>query len=551
MAVLDTVEPFPDVDIWSLLFEHQKAFPKDKTIYIDAATSRSKTFAEVKDEAAKFGTTLILEWQWEKDDVLAICTTNSIDVPALIWGTQYAAGVVAPLNPASTVEELTRQLIKTGARAMCTQPEFLGKAKSAALAAGMNPTQIFMIGCSDTLELDAGVRTFSEMCTAQRLILPRPPIEHPGERLAFLVFSSGTTGLPKAVKLTHRNVVSSLLMLSSAETELSFNGGPNNQGDCLLGFLPFFHVLGLMALVHLTLYKGLRLVVMQKFTLSGFCQAVQDYKITYAHVVPPVVLQLSKSSIVDEYDLSSIRMLACGAAPLSKELIASLWQRLSIKVVQGYGLSETCGGTHMQTWYEWQTKAGTIGRLLAHQTAKLISESGQKVPIGMTGELCIKGPNIFAGYLDDPQATAQCFTASGYFRTGDIGYQDESGNFYITDRLKELIKYNGFQVPPAELESILLGHSRVVDACVVAVDDHEHATQLPLACVVLRVGEGANKETANEIKEWVDSKVPHYKKLRGGVLFVKEVPRSATGKILRSLMKQEVRRQATQIKSRL
>jgi 4-coumarate--CoA ligase len=280
---------------------------------------------------------------------------------------------------------------------------------------------------------------------------------------------------------------------------------------------------------------------MSKFGLEKFCSHIQEHRITFAYVVPPVVLQLGKSPLVSKYDLSSIRMLNSGAAPLTKELVEALYSRLKIPIKQGYGLSETSPTTHSQPWQTWRTQIGSVGRLLPNQIAKYMSPEETEVAAGQTGELWLKGPNIFLGYLNNPAGTKNALTEDGYFKTGDVGYQDENGNFYITDRVKELIKYKGFQVPPAELEGILVSHPDIDDVAVIGVEDHAQATEVPRAYVVPKKGVEGGKETEKRIVDWLSAKVASHKKLRGGVRFVDEVPKSATGKILRRVLKEQAK----------
>ena len=279
------------------------------------------------------------------------------------------------------------------------------------------------------------------------------------------------------------------------------------------------------------------IVVMPKFDIKGFCKIVQDYKITFVYVVPPVVLLLSKHPAVEKYDLSSIRMMNSGAAPLTKELVEALYKRLKIPVKQGYGLSETSPTTHTQPWEDWNKTIGAVGTLLPNQTAKYMSPDEKEVPAGQTGELWIKGPNIFKGYLNNPEMTAHALTLDGYFKTGDVGHQDENGNFYITDRVKELIKYKGFQVPPAEVEGILIGHPSVSDVAVIGIYNKDQATEVPRAYIVPANGFGKGEKEAQEIIEWLNQKVASHKRLRGGVRFVDEIPKSVSGKILRRMLK--------------
>jgi 4-coumarate--CoA ligase len=277
---------------------------------------------------------------------------------------------------------------------------------------------------------------------------------------------------------------------------------------------------------------------MPKFDLESFCKHIQNYSITFAYVVPPVVLMLGKSPIVDKYDLSSLRMMNSGAAPLTRDLVDAVYKRLKIPIKQGYGLSETSPTTHTQPWEDWNKTIGSVGRLLPNQVAKYMSEDGKEVPAGQTGELWLKGPNVFLGYLNNPEGTRNAKTEDGYFKTGDVGHQDETGNFYITDRVKELIKYKGFQVPPAELEGILASHNEIDDVAVIGIYNKDQATEVPRAYVVLKKGVKADKEMEKRIVGWLAAKVASHKRLRGGVRFIDEIPKSASGKILRRLLKE-------------
>jgi acyl-CoA synthetase (AMP-forming)/AMP-acid ligase II len=293
--------------------------------------------------------------------------------------------------------------------------------------------------------------------------------------------------------------------------------------------------------VHFSLYVGVEVIVMPKFDLEKYCATVERKKATWAAVVPPIVLLLGKSPIVDKYDLSSLRLVNSGAAPLTKELVSIVRKRLSVPVRQGYGLSETSPATHQQTWESKGHPIGSIGPLLGNQVSKFVSPDGVEVPDGEVGEMWVKGPNVFKGYLNNPAKTREALSPDGYFKTGDIGYQDGEGNVFITDRSKELIKYNAFQVAPAELEGILMAHPKVADAAVVGVQDESRATEVPRAYVVIAAGVERSRETALEIEEWIKTKVANHKYLRGGVRFIDAVPKSAAGKILRSQVRELVK----------
>ncbi|KAF9885666.1 hypothetical protein FE257_012648 [Aspergillus nanangensis] len=538
----------PDVDLWTFLFDRKdKQFPDDKVIYQDADTQRSYTYQGVKEAALSFGQGLKAMYNWRKGDVLALYTPNSIDTPVVMWGAHWAGGVVSPANPAYTVEELVFQLKTAGAKALVTQLQFLPAASEAAKQVGIPESHIILIG--DERDPQSKIKHFTSVRNISRATRYRKTKIDPAKDLAFLVFSSGTTGIPKGVMLSHRNIVANNLQLAAGEAKkLAWDGGVDGKGDKVLAFLPFFHIYGLTCLVHQTLYQGYQLVVMQKFDLEKWCAHVQNYGITFSYVVPPVVLLLGKHPIVDKYNLSSLRMMNSGAAPLTQELVEAVYARIKVGIKQGYGLSETSPTTHTQPWEEWQTSIGSVGKLLPNMEAKYMTmpEDGSEpveVPAGQVGELYMRGPNVFLGYHNNPAATAECLSADGWFRTGDVGYQDEKKNFYITDRVKELIKYKGFQVAPAELEGILVDNEAIDDVAVIGVESKAHGTEVPLAFVVRSSqsnasGVSAETEAAN-IAQWLEGKVAHYKRLRGGVRFVNEIPKSASGKILRRLLKKQ------------
>ncbi|KAF1815880.1 acetyl-CoA synthetase-like protein [Eremomyces bilateralis CBS 781.70] len=550
MPVESSYPPFevPTSDLWTFLFERkEKPYGDDKLLYIDPSTKRGYTYAQCKDAAKEFGMGLKALWDWEKGDVLALYTPNCIDTPAIMWGCHWAGGVLSPANPAYTVDELAFQLKDSGARALVTQLPFIENAKAAAKKAGIPEDMVILMGDAR----DSGrTKHFTSVRNISRATRYRKTKIQADKDLAFLVYSSGTMGYPKGVMLTHTNIVSNILMIKAGESgNLKTSGGPDGQGDKILAFLPFFHIYGLTCLIHQSMYSGITLVVMEKFELERFCQIVQEYKISFVYMVPPIVLALSKHPIVDKYDLSSIRMINSGAAPLTHDIVDAVYKRLKVPIKQGYGLSETSPTTHTQPWEDWNRKLGSVGRLLPNQTAKYMDETGTKeVPAGTPGELWIKGPNIFKGYLNKPELTAEAIAADGYFKTGDVGYVDDEGNFYITDRVKELIKYKGFQVAPAELEGTLTSNDMIQDAGVIGVYDASQATELPIAFVVPAAGVEPSKDTEQKIVKWLEGKVAPHKRLRGGVRFVEEIPKSASGKILRRILKEQLAKEGPKSK---
>ena len=436
-----------------------------------------------------------------------------------------------------TAEELAFQLKDAGAKALVTQKPLLTVALDAAKAAGIPEDMVILMG--DERDQTGKIKHFTSIRNMAGTNRYRRT-KRKSSDLAFLAYSSGTTGLPKGVMLSHGNIVSNVLMLMSGEEQnLTWNGNADGTGDRVIGFLPFFHIYGLTCLLHQCIMVGWTLVVLSKYDIETFCRVIQDHRITFAYVVPPVVLQIAKHPVVSKYDVSSLRMMNSGAAPLTKELVEQLYARINVPVKQGYGLSETSPTTHTQPWNLWKTTIGSVGRMLPNQTAKYMSEDEKEVPIGQVGELWIKGPNVFQGYLNNAEGTKNAITPDGFFKTGDVGYQDKEGNFFITDRVKELIKYKGFQVPPAELEGLLLSHPKISDVAVLGLHSEEQATEVPSAFVVPAKGVEGSKQTAAELADWLAQRVASHKRLRGGVKFVDEIPKSASGKILRRVLKRQ------------
>jgi len=499
-------------------------------IYRAVDSDRHYTFAQVKAAATAFGEGLRNLWDWQRGDVIALFSPNDVDYPAVIYGTFFAGGTVTPANPAYSADELTFQLTNSDAKAVITTRQFLQTAVKAAKQAGIPQDRVILLGAqrdeTHCIKHWTNIRKTSGALRYKRRKM------HPENEIAFLAYSSGTTGLPKGVMLSHKNIVADVLMIQGSVGKWYKSGQ-----DKFLGVLPFFHIYGLTGLVHQMLYRGIELLVMPAFNLDVFLRTIQDHKITFVYVAPPVIVRLARDSVVDNYDLSSIRMITCGAAPLTKELVDTVHKRLNIKINQAYGLSETSPMTHTQPWDEWYSSVGSVGKMFPNMTAMYMSPEGKELGPGEVGELWLKGPNVFKGYLKNPEATKDCTTAEGFFKTGDVGYQDENHNFYITDRVKELIKYKGFQVAPAELEGKLMDHPNVNDVAVIGIQDEEQHTEVPRAYVVATSGN--EKQDADEIVKWTAERVASHKRLRGGVVFIDEIPKSASGKILRRILKEK------------
>ncbi|EXJ95302.1 hypothetical protein A1O1_00422 [Capronia coronata CBS 617.96] len=525
----------PNVDLWGLMFEQPRDFSDSQVIYRSVDATRQYTWKDVREAATAFGGGLRNLWDWQKGDVLNIFAPNDVDFAAIVYGVFYAGGIVSPANPAYSAEELSFQLTNSGSKAIVTTTDFLATALKAAKQSNIPQDRVILLG--NGRDASHGIKHWTSIrkTSGSSRYLGRKMDSD--KDLAFLVYSSGTTGLPKGVMLSHRNIVADVLMVKGAVGKWYSSGR-----DKILGVLPFFHIYGLTGLVHQPLHRGIELVVMPAFNLEVFLRAIEEHKITFIYVAPPVIVRLARDKVVDRYDLSSIRMITSGAAPLTRELVDALHKRLDIKINQAYGLSETSPMTHTQPWDEWYSSVGSVGKMFPNMTAKYISPDGQEVGPGETGELYLSGPNIFKGYWKNEMATKDAMTPDGYFKTGDVGYQDQDHNFYITDRVKELIKYKGFQVAPAELEGKLMDHPGINDVAVIGVNDEQQHTEVPRAYVVAAEGK-TTKQDAEEIVTWFAGKVANHKRLRGGVRFIDEIPKSAAGKILRRVLKEKAKQE--------
>jgi len=322
--------------------------------------------------------------------------------------------------------------------------------------------------------------------------------------------------------LTHYNLVANLCQMDGLDYFC--------ESDTLICVLPLFHIYGLVVILNMGLHMGATIVMMARFELEDFLQAARDYEVSLAHLVPPIVLALSKNPIVDKYQLPKLKTIFSGAAPLGEELTRACMQRLNCDIRQGYGMTETSPVTHSSPSRPEHTKFGSVGFAAPNTECKILDlATGIALGTRQEGELCVRGPQVMKGYLNRPEATAQTIDSERWLHTGDIAYVDEDGHFFIVDRAKELIKYKGFQVPPAELEAILLTHPCVADAAVIPYPDDE-AGELPKAFIVLRA-----PAQAEDILKFVSDRVAPCKKIRL-VEFIDQIPKSASGKILRRVL---------------
>jgi acyl-CoA synthetase (AMP-forming)/AMP-acid ligase II len=491
-----------------------------KKALIDGITGESLTFDDITSSVRKVARGL-LDVGFKKGEVFCIFCPNIIYYPVIFHGVLLAGGVVTTANPLYTAEELEHQLTDSGAKYMITIPLFVDKAREAMKNAKLDEKNLYVFG--DV----AGTKSFLSLVLNDGQV---PALDvNIKKDIAVLPYSSGTTGMPKGVCLSHYNLVANLQQFRPLE---STHFKPD---EVLVGVLPFFHIYGMVAVLNLGLISGVTTVVVPRFDMEKFLQLVQQYKISWAHLVPPIVLGLAKHPIVANYDISSLRSIVSAAAPLGKQLQEELCQKLKVNIRQGYGMTELSPVTHIVPIDAM--RLGSVGLLVPNCEVKIIDvDTNQSVGVGKAGEICIRGPNVMLGYLNNQIATEDTIDKDGFIHTGDIGMVDEDGYYYIVDRLKELIKYNGYQVPPAELEALLITHEAIADAAVIGVPDEE-AGELPKGYVVLKPGKTVAPE---ELSTWLEQHVAPYKKLRGGIEFVESIPKSASGKILRRLLKEKL-----------
>lgn len=500
----------PDVSLTEFVFSRADELA-DKAALIEGTTGRVITFSQLLQSVRRVAASLTARG-FRKGDVFGILSPNLPEFAIVFHGVAMIGGIVTPINPFYTDNEIAHQLEDAGARFLITVPQFMDKAREAAREAKIE--ELFVIGEAE------GATPFSSLIETDG---PVPDVEiNPAEDLVVLPYSSGTTGLPKGVMLTHRNLVANLCQMDGLDYF--------TKDDTLVCVLPLFHIYGLVVILNMGLHQGATVVTMPRFELEQFLQIVQDYRITMAHIVPPIILQLSNNPIVDDYDLSSLHTLFCGAAPLGEALTRACMERLKCKIRQGYGMTETSPVTHSSPSAAEEVKFGSVGVLAPNTECKIVHlETGEAQSHRNEGEICVRGPQVMKGYLNRPDATASTIDSEGWLHTGDVGFIDEDGHFFIVDRAKELIKYKGFQVAPAELEALLLTHPAIADAAVIPVLDEE-AGEIPKAYVVTK-----GEVTPEAIMDYVAAEVATFKRIRF-VQFIDKIPKSPSGKILRRVL---------------
>jgi len=502
----------PDTPLVPFVLQRAEAL-SDKPAIVCGVTGRRYTYGELTLAVRRVAAGLQAHGIG-KGDVVGLVSPNLPEFAVVFYAVASIGAICSTVNPIATAEEIGAQFADSEAVLLVTIPELLEKCATASRLAS-TVREIVVLGEAE------GATPFAELCTHGDT--PTPVEIDPARDVCVLPYSSGTSGIPKGVMLTHRNLVANLCQMQSPVRMVQ-------ETDTLLGVLPFFHIYGMVPIMGGVLSSGATLVTVPRFDLVQVLEIIQTHRITFAHVVPPIVLALAKHPIVEQYDLSSVHTVFSGAAPLGEALSSACATRLGCRVRQGYGLTETSPVTHIHPLDSDVEDGASVGPAVANTQSRLVDPAtGDDVATGERGELWLRGPQVMLGYFNKPEATAACMSEDGWFKTGDVAVVNDRGWFSIVDRVKELIKYKGLQVAPAELEAVLLSNPAIADAAVIPVPDDE-AGEIPKAYVVVR-----SPIDAEEVMAFVAERVSPYKKVRQ-VEFVDAIPKSPSGKILRRLL---------------
>ncbi|KAJ4244249.1 hypothetical protein NW757_010606 [Fusarium falciforme] len=521
----------PKQTLWSWLLESKSLTPEaNGPGFTDAITQEHISYQRLKDHATTLSSALVTAHGLGENDVVVVFGRNSIWYPVATLAAVRVGAVACGVSPDYTIHELSYSLRTSKAKIIFATTETLERANVAAARVGIAQNNVILLEGSRN-----GVSSIQAILDASKSLArtpETPPFQIPQGKTnrdvcAFLCFSSGTTGLPKAVMISHANIIAQCIQITDITP-------PDH--DKVLAALPFYHITGIVHQLHLPIHLNANVYVLAKFTLDKLLKTVADYKIKELLIVPPILIRLVREpEIVAKYDLSHVKRFSSGAAPLSREILNLLEKAFpGTGFKQGYGMTESCSAivSHPPSKYAYKY-ADRVGMLVGSTDVRIVDvETGEDCPPGKAGEIWARGPQIAMGYLNNPEATASTFDQDGFLHTGDVGFFDQEGLLSITDRLKEMIKVKGIGVAPAELENLLLGHPLVHDVAVCGIPD-ERAGERPKAYVALKSsGSSRPMEAAREIFAYVKREKARYKWLEE-IEFVSEIPKSPAGKILR------------------
>ncbi|XP_022959956.1 4-coumarate--CoA ligase 2-like [Cucurbita moschata] len=461
----------------------------------------------------------------KKGDVVMNLLPNSPEFVFTFLGASYRGAIMTAANPFYTAVEIAKQAKAANAKLIVTMACFYDRVKDLA----ENGVKIVCVDYAVE-----GCLHYSVLSGADESHLPF--VDFAADDVVALPYSSGTTGLPKGVMLTHKGLITSVAQQIDGQN-------PNlyyKRNDVILCVLPFFHIYSLNSILLCGLRAGAAILIMQKFEIVSLLELVEKYKASIMPIVPPILLAIAKSSEFEKYDMSSVRVLKSGGAPLGKKLEDTVREKFPTAILgQGYGMTEAGPVLTMSLAFAkepFPVKAGACGTVVRNAEMKIIDpETGVSLPANSAGEICIRGDQIMKGYLNDLESTKRTIDKEGWLHTGDIGFIDDDDELFIVDRLKELIKFKTFQVAPAELEALLIAHPKLSDAAVIGMPD-EQAGELPVAFVVKANG---GEITEEDVKQFISEQVVFYKRLKR-VFFVNAIPKAPSGKILRKELRSQL-----------
>jgi acyl-CoA synthetase (AMP-forming)/AMP-acid ligase II len=484
----------PETDFSSFVLRRARGLGA-KPALIDAATGAQLTYADLTRQVDSIAGGLVRQGL-QPGDIVMLCGFNSARYAVAAHAVWRAGGVVVTMNPLFTAGEMRQELSDARPRQVIASAEVRERLAEAGAEA---------------------VLSFDDLPSGAP---PEQARRGPAD-VALILYSSGTTGLPKGALLTHRNLVASILQL--------YSGDLARESDVLAAIAPFFHIVGLHGVLNLGLFAGSGVVVFARYSLDAFLGTLEKHRISSVFLTPPVLHDLAKQPQVDRTDVTSLRSILCAAAPLGRDIEQLAADRLGCVVRQGYGMTEASGPVSTILIGDELNRRGSVGQLVPSTACKIVSlDSGQELGPNQAGEILVRGPQVMQGYLGQAAAPIE---PGGWLHTGDVGYADGDGFLYVVDRVKEIIKYKAYQVAPAELEAILMAHPGVADAAVVPSPDPD-AGEVPKAFVVRQPGARVD---ADELIGYVSERVAAYKKVRR-LEFLDTIPKSASGKILRRLL---------------
>ncbi|KAF2703116.1 acetyl-CoA synthetase-like protein [Pleomassaria siparia CBS 279.74] len=525
---------------WDWLFDSpyspiNKYPSSDLAGFQNAITKERVNWQEVKDYSTYISTALVRRYGLKEGETVALFSENTVWYPIAMFAGLRVGAKISGASPAYNVEEMTFALKTADAKFLMTTPGSMDVAAASAKAAGLPQSNVFLLegelpGYTTVAELIKVGKSFG--ASGQAPAFKTPKGKKNKDVCGFLSFSSGTTGLPKAVMISHQNVIAQCLQVQQIT--------PDEQKK-IMAVLPLFHITGLVHQMHLPVLLNAEVIMLPQFTMEKMLDVIVEYQLGELLLVPPILIRLVRDPIVDKYDLRHVTRFSSGAAPLSEEIIQQLKTKFpNTGFKQGYGMTESCSciTAHPPEKFDYKY-AHSGGAIVASTEVKIIKDDGTEADVGGVGEVLARGPQVVMGYLNNEKATKDTFDSDGWLHTGDQGAIDHEGMIHITDRIKELIKVKGIGVAPAELEDLLLGHEKVEDVAILGIQD-DYSGELPKAYVVLKAGVSVDSKVGKELIAFVKEKKVRYKWVKE-IEFCDEIPKSGSGKILRRVLRDRER----------